>query len=133
MILIGLQQPISHKEMVNKMKIWNKEEIIKILEENDFAVGRAIVAIYEYQTSEEKMTASTKNRNGVGFSGCDARMGTWIAKEILQSGRNKDFKLYGHVLYKARKMAKKYAGQLTDIANENERKKEDVKNGVNLP
>jgi len=72
---------------------------------------RAILAIYRFQTAQEQNAENTLFSNGVGFSGADARRGTYYAKWIL-SGR----RLTGEHLDKARKMMPKYAGQLEKIA-----------------
>jgi len=78
---------------------------------NDRAVERAIVAIYNCQTEDEKSTSDTRHNNKVGFSGADARLGSYYAKWVL--GGNK---LTGKHLEKARAMANKYVRQLVQIA-----------------
>jgi hypothetical protein len=75
------------------------------------AVERAILAIYERQTLDEKACSDTKHRNGIGFTGADARLGTYYAKWIL-SGKH----LSGRHLENARQMSRKYIRQLVDIA-----------------
>jgi len=47
-------------------------------------VGRALVAIFKYQTEDEKITNNTKEHNGVGFAGCDARSGSLTAKSFMK-------------------------------------------------
>jgi hypothetical protein len=82
-----------------------------LLTMNDRAVERAIVAIYNRQTADEKSSQNTTHSNGVGFSGADASLGSYYAKWIL-SGRN----LTGNHLSKARMMSQKYVRQLVEIA-----------------
>ena len=94
------------------MKIWTIDEIRNMLDNNDRAVNRGIVAIYKLQTESEKASESTNESNGVGFASCDARLGSYYAKWVM-SGKN----LNGNHLDKARKMCKKYAGQLVKLAN----------------
>lgn len=90
----------------------NSPEYIKwLLTMNDEAVGRAMVAIYNRQTWDEQQSSDTRHTNGIGFSGADARTGTYYAKWVL-SGR----KLTGNHLMKARMMSFKYVRQLCEIA-----------------
>jgi hypothetical protein len=44
------------------------ESIRTLLNKNDKAVERGLVAIYNRQTLDEKLDKYTKHRNGVGFS-----------------------------------------------------------------
>lgn len=48
-------------------------------------VGRALVAIFKYQTESEKVSNDTKELNGVGFAGCDGRSGSLTAKSYLKN------------------------------------------------
>ena len=89
----------------------NRDQIIALLDRNDYAVERAILAIFQRQTESEQESSSTIHRNGQGFSGAHASLGTYYAKWIL-SGR----RLTGKHLEKARHMSKHYAGQLEEIA-----------------
>lgn len=91
---------------------YTRADIIALLERHDKAVERGLVAIYNRQTADERATAHTKHANGVGFSGVDARLGSYLAKWI-QSGKP----LTGKHLERGRRIARKYVGQLTDIAN----------------
>ena len=89
-----------------------KHTIRAILDTNDKAVERAIVRLYDRQTRDEKTDESTKHHNNLGFNHGDAKKGTYYARWVL-SGRT----LTGSHLDRARRMAKRYAGQLADIAN----------------
>jgi len=92
----------------------NSSEYIQfLLAKNDIAVERAIVAIYRRQTRDERDSNSTIEPNGIGFSGTDARLGSYYAKWVL-SGKN----LSGQHLIKARNMAYKYTRQLVEIATQ---------------
>lgn len=93
-------------------KIWNEDEIVGMILNNNRAVDRAVMAIYNRQTENEKMDGDTKVLNGIGFNGADAKMGTYYARWVM-SGRN----LSGHHLERARAMMIKYRKQLTNIAN----------------
>jgi hypothetical protein len=90
------------------------EYIKYVLVNNPKAVDRAIVAIYHRQTLDEQLESDTKHSNGVGFSGSDARVGTYFAKWILSGN-----KLSGKHLVKATTIAHKYVRQLCEIAKEN--------------
>lgn len=93
-------------------KVWTREEVKDQILTNDRWVERAIVAIYTRQTSHEQAIGSTTVHNGVGFAHCHASLGSYYARWI-KSGKT----LSGHHVAKARKMALRYVGQLTKIAN----------------
>ena len=92
--------------------MYTRDQILTLLDTNDRAVERGIVRIYQRQTQDEQSSQATKHSNGVGFSGADASLGSYYAKWLL-SGKH----LTGNHLAKGRKMIRKYAGQLVDIAN----------------
>ena len=93
-------------------KTWTRTEIEEMINGNDRAVERAMVAIWERQTADEQETQGTRHHNGRGFASATARSGTYFA-EWVRSGR----RLTGKHLVKARKIALHHAGQLTDFAN----------------
>ena len=93
-------------------KTWTRTEIEEMINGNDRAVERAMVAIWERQTADEQETQGTRHHNGRGFAAWSARSGTYYA-EWVRSGR----RLTGKHLVKARKIALHHAGQLTDFAN----------------
>lgn len=112
------------------MKQWTKEEIKKMLQKSNKAVERGITAIYTRQLADERLSECTKYHNGVGFSAFDAKRASYYAKWI-HSGKH----LSGIHITKARKIAIKYAQQLTDMANQKEKNevlvaKSLLKNGV---
>jgi hypothetical protein len=81
-----------------------KRKIQALIDTNDRAVARAILAVYEYQTASEQSFGSTTDANGVGFSGVDA--------ERLKRG----YSLTEKQLPYARKKIRKYWNQLRYIA-----------------
>ena len=93
-------------------KVWTRDEIKAQILADDRWVERAIVAIYNKQTSHEQAIGSTTVHNGVGFAHCHANLGSyyarWIKSDKMLSGRHLD---------KGRKIALRYVGQLTKIAN----------------
>ena len=94
------------------MKIWEKADIQSLIERNDVAVERAVVAIYNRQTEDEKRVKETKYSNGVGFTSVEAQYGSYLAQWILAGRR-----LTGYHLKRARGMMKRYHRQLAEIAN----------------
>lgn len=49
-------------------------------------VGRALVALFQYQTAAEQRSNTTDNHNHVGFSSADAKAGSLTAKSFLAHG-----------------------------------------------
>jgi len=64
-------------------KTWTRDMIDAIIAENDRAVERGIVQLFNLQTSDERRAECTKLNNGVGFNSCSARSGTYYAKWVL--------------------------------------------------
>jgi hypothetical protein len=92
--------------------MWTKDRIVKLLNTNDRAVEKAIVAIYDRQTQDEKSTSSTNHTNHRGFRQNHASKGSYYARWV-NSGR----RLTGHHLANARKIALQYHRQLCEVAN----------------
>lgn len=99
-------------ELTVQRKVWTRDEIKARILADDRWVERAIVAIFNRQTSHEQVVASTMVHNGVGFAHCHARIGSYYARWII-SGKT----LSGHHVERGRKIALRYVGQLTKIAN----------------
>lgn len=57
-------------------KTWTRTEIETLINTNDRAVERAMVAIWERQTRDEQATETTRHHNGIGFSGWTAKAPT---------------------------------------------------------
>ncbi len=95
------------------------EEILTLLQ-NQRYLERAIVAIFEKQTEDEKATNTTKLTNNVGFNGPDAHLGSYLAKYILKGVKEyrKEYgnNLSGDFLNRAKKIMPKYAKQLLSMA-----------------
>ena len=96
------------------MSEWTEQDIIRLLETKPFAVERAIVHLYNCQTPSEKAAGSTVEDNGKGFNSADARMGTYMAKWYLKTGK----RFSGKYKKRALRMAKKYRKQLVARANQ---------------
>ena len=93
-------------------KIWTREEIDHILNNNNLAVQKAIINLWKLQTESEKNSGSTKVTNNYGFSAFHARKGTYLANWI-----NRGNNLTGKHIDKAREIALRHSKQLVDIAN----------------
>lgn len=63
-----------------------RENIVKLLETNDAAIGRALVVLNANQTFDERENEDTKHLNGKGFRPCHARMGTSMANFYTKNG-----------------------------------------------
>jgi hypothetical protein len=97
------------------MSKWNGKSMKVWLEANAERKGileRAILRIDERQTTDERLSGETRYSNGIGWSGSDARVGTYMANYI-RSGNT----LSGAWRGRAMTLALKYRGQLADIAN----------------
>ena len=82
-------------------------------------IGRALVAIFNQQTFDEKDCNITKFRNGIGFAKPDARVGAIAAKTFLKNGKLEDWQLRVWLKPNKENLPRivKYAKQLNDIAN----------------
>lgn len=100
------------------MRMDSPEYIDWLLIMNDRAVERAVVAIYNRQENDEKVSGTTHHSNGVGFSGADARKGSYYARWVLGEIKGVPMRLTGHHLDNARLMMRKYVRQLSEIAAE---------------
>lgn len=63
-----------------------KEIIVQLLERNDQAIGRALVALNKRQTQDEQVDKTTRVHNSMGFRPCDAYMGTALAEFYEKRG-----------------------------------------------
>lgn len=59
---------------------WDRASVEKLLRENDRAVERAMVVLYQRQTADEQAQGNTKHTNGRGFSACHASKGSYYAR-----------------------------------------------------
>jgi hypothetical protein len=97
------------------MNKWNGKKMGEWLKANmdrSGIVEKAILRIDERQTDDERNSGETRYSNGIGWSGSDAAVGTYMANYI-RSGRT----LSGAWRGRAMTLAFKYRGQLADIAN----------------
>lgn len=88
-----------------------RNEVTHLLLTNDRAVARALVVLYQRQTADEQSAASTRYSNGVGFNATDAKLGSDLAKRVIEGWR-----LTPGQMAAARRMLIKYGGQLVAAA-----------------
>jgi len=92
---------------------WTAEAVAALLDRDQLAVERAVVAIFHRQTADEQAAETTKHRNGRGFAACHASRGSYYARWIMAGRR-----LSGPHIQHARRMMKHYAGQLLEVIHE---------------
>ncbi len=61
-------------------------DVVRLLETNDKAIGRALVVLRNNQTNDEQIAKSSKYHNMKGFRPCDAKAGTEMAEFFLKEG-----------------------------------------------
>lgn len=91
---------------------WTKDKIADLLKSNDRAVEKAMVALYNRQTSDEQRDSHTRHDNQRGFRANHASKGSYYARWVI-GGRP----LSGRHLTNARNIALHYTQQLADEAN----------------
>lgn len=95
------------KSVEVKGRTWTQDDIKELLRNNDRAVIRALLVIYNYQTDSEKASGETKFDNGIGFNGVDAYILTSFAQQVNSRGF-----LSPKQMNIARKKMLKYSGQI---------------------
>lgn len=94
-------------------KIWSKESIQELLERSDEAVYRAMIQIYNRQTTDEQEYQDTHLYNSVGFTGVDANIMSSFTEYYKKFN-----KLSPKQMVIARKKMKKYWKQLLSVIRE---------------
>lgn len=106
---------------MERPKQWTEDEVVSLLEGDDLAVERALVALYDRQTRDEKRASDTRHDNQRGFSAAHAATGSFYARLVLkgwkQDGHRKNTHLFPRKLARARSMVLRYRRQLVDVAN----------------
>lgn len=96
--------------MKTRTKGWTDEQIlVDMLQRDPQWLARAIVRIDENQTADERDGGVTVHANGIGWSGVDAKTGTYLAG-YARTGRP----FTGRFALKAYRLARKYRRQLLD-------------------
>ena len=109
------------KTTTTSSTIYTKEYVKQMLLTNNKWLFNGIKAIYKFQTEAEKVTDSTKENNGVGFNAVDAVILSSFARQIKSweetTPKRFPMPLSTRQIELARNKMKKYAKQLTKIAN----------------
>lgn len=61
---------------------WDRARLNDLLLSNDRAVERALIVLFDRQTSEEKATETTRVLNNRGFTAADAEILSSLAKQV---------------------------------------------------
>ena len=93
-------------------KEWTVDEIKSLIDTNDIFVIRSLIKLYSYQTDEEQAGDMTSEHNGFGFNSFDAKALSGMTKILTNN-----FIISKSQVNYARTKLKKYAKQLTRIAN----------------
>lgn len=107
-----------------------KESIIKLLQNNDKAVARALVVLTSRQTDDEQASEQTRYLNGRGYRPCHARMGASMTTFYQARGYLTPKQIaYWRCRDKSGAMRIGiYAGQLLEVAQEKEANKSNIDN-----
>lgn len=106
------------EEMLNKVqetkpkRVWTEQEIKDFIQTNDKALYGALKKLYACQTADEQKCSETKEHNGVGFNGVDAKFLSSVSQFLIRNGFLTDKQ---KVI--VRKKLVKYNRQLTRLAN----------------
>ncbi len=92
---------------------YSKEDIAAKLQSDEKWLARGIIAIFNRQTEDEQSSETTNRNNAKGFTGCDAKFGSSLAKKLL-----KGYTLSPKQIEAAKNMMPKYAGQLYKVSVE---------------
>lgn len=93
---------------------FTKEYVLRLIEESDTALAKAILAIAARQTADEHAGETTVHANGRGFNYHDAPFLTSIAKALPRWNNHMTPKQ----IARARPMMRKYWRQLIEVAEE---------------
>ena len=92
---------------------YTKEQIQELLTTDIRWTERAVLVLFDRQTTDEQNILDTVHNNGIGFNGVDGRYLSWVAK-YLRKGNH----LSGHHIDKVRNKLPKYWKQIKDIIEE---------------
>ena len=102
--------------MTEKTKIHDKESVrAYLLSASAQELWRPMFRLWLRQTDDEQSSGDTKYLNSVGYNGRDAGFAASLIRQWRWNGHWSDKQVAA-----ARRMLKKYAGQLADIANGND-------------
>ena len=93
-------------------KVWSKNEIVELIDNNDKMVMRSVFQLWQRQTITEQAAQETSAKNGIGFNGVDAPFLSSCAEFYQRTGF-----LTQRQIASCRRKIRKYSGQLVKIAN----------------
>lgn len=104
-----LTAPATAPKLTGKEMLVLRAYVDSLLNTRADAVERAMVVLYDRQTSDEKVISSTKYHNNRGFAHNAAKAGSFFARLVL--GKRE---LYADNLVRARGIALKHSMQLAE-------------------
>lgn len=93
---------------------WTPEIVEFLLNTNDKAVERAVLRLWEFQTSEEKASQKALSRNGQGLNATDS---TYMRRFALFIQRGNSLDTKGLRFLRGNRRIQKYSKQLAEFAN----------------
>lgn len=96
-------------------QVWTEADIVALLNRDDRAVAKAVLALYARQTSDEQTCSETRHSNGRGFNSRDAAFMSSIAVALPKWNN----RMTPKQLTACRRILPKYRRQLLEIAGEN--------------
>ena len=102
------------KEITIKNRVWTKDSVKTLLQNNNKAVIRALKLLYSFQTVDERWSESAIEANGKGFNSFDSELLSNFAEKLLR-GKG----LSQKQMEIARKRILKYSGQIFNYMEEN--------------
>lgn len=100
-------------------KLWTRATLLSKLATSDIFLERALLKMFDRQTSSEQNDSATREQNGIGFNGTDGFILSEFAKFAIRGksqGRPEGKRLTPKQREVARRKLVKYAGQLLEEA-----------------
>lgn len=98
-----------------------RKSIEQLLENNDRAVGRALIVLRQRQTSDEIATECTRWQNGQGFTAAHAKRGVSMANFFERTGFLTPRQLaWWRASVRGTSRIGQYSAQLLEVARERE-------------
>ena len=88
--LIGVLRNTDEEDIYEtniNIKIWSKDEIMQLLFKNNDMVIKSLLELYKLQTSDERESECTDEKNGVGFNKFDGGILSNMAEYYLKYGK----------------------------------------------
>lgn len=102
------------------MKTWTVEEIRDLLAKSDVFLERSLIKMYNRQTPTEQFSHYTIEENGIGFNAFDATFLCSVSEQVMNSSFPEGMRMTNKQKEAVRRCMKKYAAQITSIANCND-------------